>query len=134
MPEDQLCLIRKVSSESLTNVLQSVAGTARLSRRPIVRKTRTIVGHLDAQPVAVEVRIDFDPSRPPNRRHPVFDHVLDERLDHHGRDEGRLDGVVDRHTTLQALSEPRLLHVEVGLDELDLLLEGVHSRSDRRNV
>ena len=39
-------------------------------------------------------------------------------------DEGRRDDVVERHATLQSLSEPGLLHLKVCPDELELILKG----------
>ena len=83
-------------------------------------KAGAVVLYFDLQPVLHNAGRDADGAALRAHVRPVFDRVLDQRLNRESRDEGALGLVVDVDRDPEPLSHAQALDVEVRLDNGEL--------------
>lgn len=82
-----------------------------------MRRLLAIVVHLDQQARALAHDADVEPSRHGQRCNAVADRILDQRLQHQVGHDGVQQVGAGLHRQAQALAEPGLLDLEVGIEQ-----------------
>ena len=85
-------------------------------------EARTVIPDFYPQPILLKARYDFNAAGPPGRRDAVFDGILHESLNHHGRNPSAPDFLIDVDLEFKP-RETGLFDFEIRPQELHFIFE-----------